>query len=622
MADKNVQLAKDILEAVGGKDNIQKATHCATRLRLILKDESKANKEAVENMDGVVTVVLSAGQFQIVIGQHVRLVYDAIQDLLGESSSENEEESEGEKGTVLNRVIATMSAVFAPFIYILAAAGILQGSLIIINLIFPQFSQTGTYEILSMISWAPFVFLPIFIAVTASKHFGSSPYIAIAANAALVSPSLAEIAARISEGETFSLFGFPLSPTTYTSTVLPAIFLVWGLSYLEKNLDKILPEVIRPLFTPFFSLLISVPLTLLVIGPATAAGANMVANGYNTLADSMPMLAGIIIGGFWQVFVLFGVHWGITPVVLANFAQYGMDSFQAYQTIAVIGQVGAAVAVALKTKDKKIKRVGYSATLTGLFGITEPAIYGITLRFKKPFIVGCISGAIASLVASFMKPYYFAYAGLPGPLTVVNAYSPNHPSAIWGEVIGALIAFILPIIIIQLTGYGEDSTEEVETEKTEETVNQAKLETPQVLARPMVGEVIDLSEVPDPVFSSGAMGQGGAIIPSEGLVRSPINGTVEFVADSLHAVGLKSDSGVEVLIHVGLDTVDLQGGPFSSLVEVGQHVKVHEPILEADLDAIKEAGLETITPVIITNTADYSDITLDKSSETAMIIIK
>lgn len=447
------KLANDILEAVGGESNVTGATRCATRLRLVLKQSSPQAKEAVASMPGVITVVENAGQFQVVIGQHVGEVYDEFAKLVNLDTAEEQTEH---KGTILNRIIATMSAVFAPFVYILAAAGIMQGLLIIANLLFAGFAETGTYQVISFISWAPFTFLPIFIAITAAKHFKTNTYIAVACCAALVSPTWAEMAAKIADGGSVNFLGIALTETTYTSSVLPPLFLVWILSYLERFLNKRMNEVIRPLFVPLLCMLVMVPLTIVLIGPITTLGANGIANGYNYLAENAPALAGAIIGGFWQVIVIFGVHWGVTPMVLANFEQYGRDSFQAYQTIAVVAQIGAVLGVILKTRNQETRKIGISAGVTGLFGITEPAIYGVTLRFKKPMIFGCISGAVGAVVASFFNPYYFAYAGLPGPLTIVNSINADYPSSVWGILIGSAIAIVLPVILIQIFGYGVD----------------------------------------------------------------------------------------------------------------------------------------------------------------------
>ena len=605
------QLAHSILEAVGGEDNIISVARCATRLRLVLKRSDAKAKDQVAALPGVITVVESGGQFQVVIGQHVGEVYEAFRPLVSLEDGNSEQGTEAPKGTILNRIIATMSAVFAPFVYILAAAGILQGALILISLVFKDFAATGTYEVFSFISWAPFTFLPIFIAITAANHFKVNQFIAVACSAALVSPTWAEMAGRITSGESISFIGIALSGTTYTSSVLPPLFLVWLLSYLEQFLNRTINDVIKPLFVPFFSMVIMVPLTILVIGPITTLGAEGIANGYNYLAENAPALAGLIIGGFWQIIVIFGVHWGVTPMVLANFEQYGRDSFQAYQTIAVIAQVGAVIGVILKTRNKETKKVGVSAGLTGIFGITEPAIYGVTLRFKKPFIYGCISGAVGAVVASFFKPYYFAYAGLPGPLTLVNGISSDYPSSIVGLLIGTAIALILPIVLIQILGFGEEKVVPVTTTPATPVPAQevsATLTNEETIQAPLAGQVVPLSDVPDEVFASGAMGQGIAIRPTSNTVVAPFTGTVVMIAPTKHAIGLRSTSGVEVLIHVGLETVGLDGQPFTLHVEDGAHVEAGQKLLTFDAKMIEQHGLQTITPVIVTNASSYAEV--------------
>jgi len=605
------QLAHSILEAVGGEDNIISVARCATRLRLVLKRSDAKAKDQVAALPGVITVVESGGQFQVVIGQHVGEVYEAFRPLVSLEDGNSDQGTEAPKGTILNRIIATMSAVFAPFVYILAAAGILQGALILISLVFKDFAATGTYEVFSFISWAPFTFLPIFIAITAANHFKVNQFIAVACSAALVSPTWAEMAGRITSGESISFIGIALSGTTYTSSVLPPLFLVWLLSYLERFLNRTINEVIKPLFVPFFSMVIMVPLTILVIGPITTLGAEGIANGYNYLAENAPALAGLIIGGFWQIIVIFGVHWGVTPMVLANFEQYGRDSFQAYQTIAVIAQVGAVIGVILKTRNKETKKVGVSAGLTGIFGITEPAIYGVTLRFKKPFIYGCISGAVGAVVASFFKPYYFAYAGLPGPLTLVNGISSDYPSSIVGLLIGTAIALILPIVLIQILGFGEEKVVPVVTAPTTPMPAQevsATLTNEETIQAPLAGQVVPLSEVPDEVFASGAMGQGVAIRPTSNTVVAPFTGSIVMIAPTKHAIGLRSASGVEVLIHVGLETVGLDGEPFTLHVEDGTHVEAGQTLLTFDAAMIEQHGLQTITPVIVTNASSYAEV--------------
>ena len=597
------KLALDIIDAVGGKNNIIKASRCATRLRLVLKETTNEAKENVSNLTGVITVVESGGQFQVVIGTHVGKVFDKVASELNLDSNAIED---APKASVLNRIIATMSAVFAPFIYILAAAGLLQGCLIIINMINPGFASTGTYEVLSFISWAPFTFLPIFIAITASKHFKCNTFIAVACCAALVSPDWASIASRIAGGETVTFLGIGLAETTYTSTVLPPLFLVLALSYLEKFVDKVIPEVVKSLFTPFICILVMVPLTILVIGPVSDGVATAIANGYNALYNFAPVIAAAVIGGFWQVVVIFGVHWGVTPMVLANFDMYGQDTFQAFQTMAVVAQMGAAFGVFLKSKRQETKSVALSAGITGIFGITEPTIYGVTLRFKKPFICACISGAVAAAVASFFNSVYYVYAGLPGLLTVVNAIGAN-PTSIVGELIGCAIAIIGSIVLVQIVGFdeGQASDEENQEVKAMDEVAATVLAGTKEITSPLSGKVIALSEIDDPVFAGGAMGNGIAIEPTDNKVYAPFDGEIEFIAESKHAIGLKSEDGVELLIHVGMDTVQMDGKGFDVKVKANEKVKAGELLLEFDKEAIQKAGYSLITPVVITNSFEF-----------------
>lgn len=615
MSVKNKELAKDILDIIGGNENVVKASHCATRLRIVLKRSIPNAKKQVSNLDGVVTVVENNGQFQVVIGNAVGSVFQEFEKLIDQNEDSNNDSQE-QKGSILNRVIATMSAVFAPFIYVLAAAGILQGLLIIINLIMPSFKETGTFEVFNFISWAPFTFLPIFIALTASKHFNVNTYIAVACCAALVSPDLAGIIERIGKGESFHFLGLPLSETSYVSSVLPPLLLVWALSYVEKYLNKYIPEVVRQLFVPFFSIVIMVPLTLMVIGPLASGAAHGIANGFNTLVEVAPWLAGILIGAFWQVFVIFGVHWGVTPMVLANFEEYKSDAFQAFQTIAVIAQFGAVLGVFFKSKNAEIKKVSLSAGITGIFGITEPAMYGINLRFKKPFIIACISGGIGALVASFFNPKYYAYAGLPGPITIVNGYSGDNPTSIWGIVIGSIIAIVLPIILIQIFGYGEDTTDKVQDADINNNVtdvNNDLLE--EYILSPATGSIVPLKDVEDPIFSEGMMGKGVAIQPIEGEIKSPVIGKVSMITPSKHAIGITSNNGIEILIHVGLDTVNLKGNGFEVLISENDNVEIGQTLLRFNQSDIEKQGYNTITPIIVTNSDDFEEILIEDRNE-------
>lgn len=596
------KLAKDIKDVIE-EENIISAAHCATRLRLVLKQSPSAEVTAqITKMPAVIQVVEKGGQYQIVIGTHAKDVYEELTRIMQLDTSQVVEQ----KGSILNRVIAAMSAVFAPFVYVLAGAGLLQGCLIIINLFAPQFSQTGTYSVLSFMSWTPFTFLPALIAVTASKHFRCNTFIALWCCLALVNPDWGSIAGRIAEGESIKFLFFNMAQTTYTSSVLPPLFLVLVLSYLERFVNKYIPDVIKALVTPLICTVIMVPATILIIGPLSDMLASAIATGYNFLYTNVPALAAIIIGGFWQVAVIFGVHWGVTPMILANFANNGCDSFQAVQTCAVVAQAAACFGVFLKTRNKEMKNVSLSAGLTGIFGITEPAIYGVTLRLKKPFIAGCIAGALGGLATTFFHSMYYVYAGLPGLLTIVNAISPENTMSFPGILVGCGVTIVAAILLVQIIGCDEAVTEEGDTASIEEQKTTVSISEVTIYS-PLNGEVKELKKVNDPTFAGGMLGQGIAIIPSEGKLYAPFDGKVNLVFDTKHAIGLENEAGAEMLIHIGLETVNLNGKHFTPKVKAGNTVKKGDLLVEFDLDEIKKE-YEIVTPVLITNADSFSTI--------------
>lgn len=601
------KLASDILREVGGEKNINSFTRCATRLRLVLNETPAQAKAQVQKLPGVIAVVESGGQFQVVIGTHVADVFNALSAIIGEDNTGNTSKP---KTRWLDAVIGTMSAVFAPIVYILAAAGILQGLLIVVALIDADVKTTGTFEILNFMSWTPFAFLPVFIAITAARHFKCNPFIAVLCCCALINPEWSAMAGRIANGESITFLLIPLAKTVYTSSVLPPLFLVWALSWLEKRVEKAIPDVVSALFTPLICFVIIVPLTLLIIGPVTTWAAMGIASGYNALFAAAPAVAAAVIGGVWQIIVIFGVHWGITPVIMANFDTQGYDSFQAYQTIAVIGQMAAVFGVFLKTRNRELKTTSMSAGITAIFGITEPAIYGVTLRFKKPFICGCIGGAVGAVVASLFGSLYYAYAALPGLFTLVNAISPDAPMSFIGELAGSATAIILTIVLVQFVGFDDPVAEETLTEEKEPAPVSAPVTTAAKtsldLVSPLNGDVIALEEVADDAFAQKVLGDGIAIRPQSGQVVAPCDARVETLIDSHHAIGLSCDNGAELLIHVGLNTVNLQGEHFRPLVKEGDVVKAGTPLLEFDKEAIERAGYDLTTPVLVINSDEFT----------------
>ena len=611
------KLALDIIRLVGGKDNIQSAARCATRLRLVLK-ETPANAEAeIKKLPGVITVVQRQGQFQVVIGNHVGDVFEAISREV--KVADDAQAATAGKESLLNRLLQTMSGVFAPICYVLAAAGILQGILIVVTMIAPQVTESGAYQIFNMLSWTPFTFLPVLIAITASKHFKCNTFVAVACCLALVNPMWGEIAGRIAGGENLKFLFVNLTEITYTSSVLPPLILIAIMAQLERFLDKRLPDLLRPLFTPFLCMAIMVPLTITVIGLIIQGASNLVAAGYNALYAMAPPLAGAVVGGLWQVIVIFGIQWGMVPIVVANFAQNGCDTIQIFIQIAVIAQMAADFGVFIKTKEKELKATSLSAGITAIFGITEPTIYGVTLPRKKPFAYACVWAAVGSIVAAMFGAKQYVYAGLPGLLSTINAYSVDNPRSFIGCMAGAGVTIVGTIITIMILGYEDKAsvqTKEAETGQSEiseaaKTVEGCTSEEGRIFS-PLNGELRPLSEVNDPTFSEGILGKGVAIYPSEGKLYAPCDGTVSALFDTKHAIGLSTDMGMELFVHIGLETVSLGGMYFETKVSVNDIVKKGDLLIEFDLEKIKEK-FDTITPVIITNSAEFSEINVERT---------
>lgn len=627
MADKvrdYGQLAKDIIREVGGKKNIVNATRCATRLRLVLTETPEGAAAKIMAMPGVITVVEKGGQFQVVIGNHVGDVFEVVAKELGLGSGDQMEEAEV-KQSIPNRIIATMSGVFAPIVYLLAGSGMIQGVLIIIKTFWPEAANAGTFQIFDLMSWAPFTFLPVLLAVTAARHFKCDQFTAMACSFALLSPTFTAILEQISAGEKFTLFGIRLAETSYASTVLPAIIMVWALSYLEKSVKKRLPDVVKQILTPLICFAVIVPLTLLIIGPISETVANGIAAAYNFLNVHVPVLTAGIFGGFWEVLVIFGVHWGMNPIMLADLGVNGNYTMGVYVAAAVASQMGAVFGVAVKSRNKEMKNMSASAGITAIFGITEPTVYGVTLRLKKPFICACIASAVACMAAGLLQSTYYAYAGLPGPITFINALGDGDTRSLIGAVVSTLIAVVGAFILVQIVGFDDPADESEpavskETESREAALSEKKdadaqdasssdaADGKEEIASPMRGELVPLDQISDAVFASGAMGQGAAVIPAEGKVYAPADGTVSMLFDTLHAIGMTTDGGAELLIHVGMDTVKLDGKYFTPYTESGAKVKKGDLLLEFDMDKIREAGYELTTPVIVTNTDEFEAV--------------
>lgn len=543
----------------------------------------------------------AGGQYQVVIGNHVKDAFGFVTELI--TIDENAADSSKNKVGIFNRIVDIISSIFAPFLYTLAACGILQGILGIFVALNVIDTTGGTYQILNFISWTAFTFLPVLISITAAKKFGVNTYVAVVIACALVCPDYINM---VNTGADVYFLGMKVQLLSYTSSVIPIILSIWVASYVQKFFDKYLPIVVRNLFSPMFTITIMVPLTLLAFGPIGNTIGGAIGGAYNYLYGLSPIIAGVIVGGLWEVLVIFGVHWGITPVTVGNYAALGYDTFTGLQASAVFSQAGAALGVFLKTKDKEMKGVSASAAVTGLFGITEPAIYGVNLRLKKPMICGCIAGAIAGGVAGAFNAVSWGY-NMPGIATIPVYFKAGHMTQFVGFLISIVVAFVLGAILTYIVGFKEDVVEtqeddsDVEKQKTENAENEKVYGTAEILeiASPAKGQVLPVTEVKDEVFASKGMGDGIGIVAEEGKVYAPFDGTVEALFPTGHAVGL-SANGVEFLIHIGINTVELNGKGFQAHVTQGDVVKKGDLLVTFDKKMIEQEGYDTTVICVVT----------------------
>ena len=587
-------LAKQLLKLVGGKQNINQVWHCATRLRFTLKDQDKVPKEKVEALDGVITVVEASGQFQVVIGNNVSDVYQEVVKLEPSLSDGTEGPATvtHEKMTfkrAFNGLLTFISGVFTPFLGAMAGAGILKGLLSLAVVLGWLTTKSGAYQIWWAAADGIFYFLPLALAFTAAKQLKVYQFVAMAIAAAMVYPNIVALVGKPS----IDFFGIPVVAANYTATVLPILLVVVVQKFLEPFFNRIWHESVRNILAPLCLLVVIVPLTMLVVGPVSSILSNGLATAIVSLNKSVPVLAGMILGGFWQVFVIFGVHWALVPVMMNNIALYGTDPMMPILLPAVLAQAGAAFAVFLKARDAKMKSLAGSSTITALFGITEPTIYGITLKLKKPFYCACVAGAVGGIIVAMSG----AGANVAALASILSL--PTYLGKGFGvSVIGDVVAFVLGVGLTLAFGG-------INAPAKKQAAAKVVADHAETLAAPVKGTLVALSDVPDEVFASGTMGQGIAIEPEEDVVKSPVAGTVSLVYPKGHAIGITSDKGAEILIHIGIDTVNLKGKHFKALIEQGQKVTVGTPLVEFDYQAIQAAGYAPTVTMIVTNSDQY-----------------
>ncbi|HEM6309200.1 TPA: PTS glucose transporter subunit IIA [Streptococcus suis] len=624
MAKDYTELAKDIVAHVGGKENISSLKHCVTRLRFGLKDEAKADTDYLKARDGVVTVVQAGGQYQVVIGNHVPDVYAAVQKVAGIAGdgSLDIDEGDGPKGNLFERFIDLLSGIFQAFLGPLAAAGIIKGIVAIMASRGMTSDNSAVYAILNAAGDGFFQYLPLLVALTSARKFKMNEFTALAIGMALIYPTLPGSLATLKEAGLDNVLGIPfVLPTagSYLSTVIPAILATWVASIIEKNIRKVTPDVVKLFIVPFVTILVAVPLTFLVVGPVANFISDILSNTFTAIMNFSPLLYGLILGATWQVLVMFGMHWAVVPLAIMQVASNGMSSILVPALLPNFTQTGVLLAIMLKSKESKVKTVAMPAFVSSIFGVTEPAIYGVTLPMKTPFFISCaVSGVIGAAMMFFNVTGYsvggmgvFLYPSLVNP---ANGDMSGMVAAIGLTVAAIVASFAIQMALPVPYLYGEP-TEKKTVEPTKESVPELKEIKQEIIASPLIGKVVKLEDVPDAVFASGAMGKGIAIDPLDGILVSPAKAEVTLVFPTKHAIGLRTENGAELLIHIGMDTVSLAGKGFESFVQVGDQVEAGQKLLEFDLHQIKAADLPVITPIIVTNTADYEDILVTQESQ-------
>lgn len=634
-------LANDIVKNVGGEENVDGLRHCVTRLRFNLKDESKANTDTIKGLDGVVTVMKASGQYQVVIGNEVADVYEAIVDTtnLGgdEASGSSNNAPEDDDRKLADKAIDFISGVFQPFLMPLAATGMIKGIVAILGTFGLNATNSGLYLLLQVAGDGFFQYLPVMVALTTARKLKMNVFTALAIAVAFLHPALStsmtnDILYTLFEGTPFAsdiystVFGLPviLPSNGYFSAIIPIIVAVWLGSRLEKWFKQRIPSTVNSFLTPFFTIILAVPIALMVVGPIATWAASLIGVFFTWLQGVSPLVFGALLAASWQLLVIFGLHWGIIPITYLLLAETGLNPLGPLMQISTFGILGVLLAMLIKGNEKKLKDIAIPGVISTLFGVTEPVIYGIMIPLRRPFIYAIIANIFAGAYAGAMDTVAYRTGGL-GIFSLMNMIDNegNLGANFWNVAISYAIAvaigFILQMVFpvnrleeeLPAEALAASDASRNESSASQAVVSDAEMVASakeEIIASPLVGHILPLSAVADEVFASGALGKGVAIQPSEGKALAPANGTVSVLFPTGHAVGITTDTGVELLIHIGLDTVNLDGRGYTSLVEKGQKVSAGDLLVEFDIATINEAGYDTITPVIVTNTDNFTDV--------------
>lgn len=602
------KVARETLTLIGGKENIVSAAHCATRLRLVIADNEKCDKAKLENVEGVKGVFEAQGQLQIIFGTGtVNKVYEQFIALAGvsEASKEEVKQAAASKQNIFKRGIKTLGDIFVPIIPAIVASGLLMGLLEGFCNMWPQMANSSAYTIIHLFSNAAFVFLPILIAISAAKAFGGNIYLGAVIGMIMIHSDLVNawsVAGMDPESipTASAWFGlYDIQLVGYQGHVIPVVIAVWLMSTLEKKLHKIVPEIIDLFVTPLVTVLVTGYATLTVIGPIFSTVENWVLGGARSLIALPFGIGAALVGGLYAPTVVAGLHHMYNAIEAGMLSANGINTWMPVATATNVAQGAACLAVALKSKNAKTKSIALPAALSSYLGITEPAIFGVNIRYMKPFIAGCIGGAAGALVAGICGVGATAYGitGIFGFLITTN-YTIQYAAII---VVATVVAFVISWMLFKEEN-GE--TKKEETKKPEAVCDGAEKE----ILSPVKGETVALKDVDDPIFSGEVLGKGIAIMPEEGRVVAPFDGTIDTLFATKHAIGMVNKDGVEVMIHVGIDTVKLEGKFYEAHVKQGDRVKQGDTLVTFDIDGITNAGYQVITPVIVTNTDSFESV--------------
>ncbi len=627
-------LAREILDKVGGKENVLDVYHCQTRLRFRLAEEGKADQAGLDSMDGVAKVLISGGVFQVVIGTHVKYVFEEIDRLVGPKKAEESRGGNqgGQKRNPAEVVIDFVSGTFQPIIPALSGAGMVKALLALLVVFELIDNQSQTYYLLNLFADGVFYYLPLLLAVTEAQKLKCNPILAAGVAAIMLHPNWAALVTAGEEVHFFQIIPFTL--TTYTGSVIPIILVVLVQAYVEKWLDRLIPKAVKLVFVPMLTFLIMGTLAFSVLGPIGSVLGNGLGVFFTFLSTNASWAPAVMIGGFLPLMVMFGLHNGVAPLGVMQMADLGYDSiFGPGCVCSNIAQGVACLVVCLRTKDAKLKQIAGSASVTGLMGITEPALYGVNLPKKYPLIAAMIGGGCGGLYAGLTQTHRFATgsSGLPAVLLYIGDNSMTcFYNILIALVISAVVSGVLTYLLslkfeaaADFTGKGESLQEVPAAKGTAVPEAGSRACEDGIIYSPMNGEIITLEEIGDGVFSAGVLGQGCGIRPAEGKVYAPFDGKVILVADTRHAIGVRSRDGMEIMIHVGLETVELGGEGFDPVVKTGDLVAKGQLLMNFDLEKIGEK-YPTVTAFLITNSFVYQSVSLVKqgSSQVGEVMIK